>query len=137
MSFAGAHVHGPGRGGGNARRLEAISRVGDDALSAAFRTTRQFDGQKKSSPKITSASRITCDCKVSTEITSIPTRRRTGAKRSRSVDLNTLTLGIYIEVLQRWLGDITGVFARGRIIQPLREAYNVIVPRFAHRAVQF
>src|SRR5881398_2137711 len=42
--------------------------------------------------------------------------------------LNTLTLGIYIEVLQRWLGDIAGVFARGKIIQPLREAYNVIVP---------
>src|SRR5499427_1643940 len=42
--------------------------------------------------------------------------------------LNTLTLGIYIEVLQRWLGDITGVFARGKIIQPLREGYNVIVP---------
>src|SRR5678815_4088755 len=42
--------------------------------------------------------------------------------------LNTLTLGIYIEVLQRWLGDITGVFARGKIILPLREAYNVIVP---------
>ena len=30
--------------------------------------------------------------------------------------------------MQRWLGDITGVFARGKIIQPLREAYNVIVP---------
>src|SRR5437870_6120596 len=42
--------------------------------------------------------------------------------------LNTLTLGIYVEVLQRWLGDIAGVFARGKIIQPLREAYNVIVP---------
>src|SRR6201982_1681642 len=42
--------------------------------------------------------------------------------------LNTLTLGIYIEVLQRWLGNITGVFARGKIIQPVREAYNVIVP---------
>src|SRR5436190_5827761 len=39
--------------------------------------------------------------------------------------LNTLTLGIYIEVLLRWLGDITGVFARGKIIQPLREAYNL------------
>src|SRR6201984_993822 len=33
--------------------------------------------------------------------------------------LNTLTLGIYIEVLQRWLGDITGVFARGKIIPPV------------------
>jgi predicted dehydrogenase len=42
--------------------------------------------------------------------------------------LNTLTLGIYVEVLQRWLGDITGVFAREKIIQPVREAYNVIVP---------
>jgi predicted dehydrogenase len=42
--------------------------------------------------------------------------------------LNTLTLGIYVEVLQRWLGDITGVFARGKIIQPVREGYNVIVP---------
>src|SRR5437764_12985272 len=42
--------------------------------------------------------------------------------------LNTLTLGIYTEILQRWLGDITGVFARGKVIQPVREAYNVIVP---------
>jgi len=42
--------------------------------------------------------------------------------------LNTLTLGIYVEVLQRWLGDITGVFARGKIIHPVREAYDVIIP---------
>src|SRR4029078_3369687 len=42
--------------------------------------------------------------------------------------LNTLTLGIYIELLQRWLCNITGVFARGKIPQPLREGYNVIVP---------
>jgi predicted dehydrogenase len=42
--------------------------------------------------------------------------------------LNTLTLGIYVEVLQRWLGDITGVFARGKIIHPIREGYDVIVP---------
>ena len=42
--------------------------------------------------------------------------------------LNTLTLGIYVEVLQRWLGDITGVFARGKIIQSVRDAYKVIVP---------
>jgi predicted dehydrogenase len=42
--------------------------------------------------------------------------------------LNTLTLGIYVEVLQRWLGDITGVFARGKILQPAREGYNVIIP---------
>jgi predicted dehydrogenase len=42
--------------------------------------------------------------------------------------LNTLTLGIYVEVLQRWLGEITGVFAREKIIYPLREGYDVIVP---------
>lgn len=42
--------------------------------------------------------------------------------------LNVLTLGIYVEVLQRWLGDITGVFARGKILQPLRQGYEVIVP---------
>jgi predicted dehydrogenase len=42
--------------------------------------------------------------------------------------LHVLTLGIYVEVLQRWLGDINGVFARGKIIQPIRQAYEVIVP---------
>jgi predicted dehydrogenase len=42
--------------------------------------------------------------------------------------LNILTLGIYIEVLQRWLGDIDGVFARGKIIQPIRQGYEVIIP---------
>src|ERR1043166_4773823 len=42
--------------------------------------------------------------------------------------LNTLTLGIYVEVLQRWLGDITGVFARGKVVIPFREGYEVIVP---------
>jgi predicted dehydrogenase len=42
--------------------------------------------------------------------------------------LNVLTLGIYIEVLQRWLGDIDGVFARGKIIQPIRQGYEVIIP---------
>ncbi len=42
--------------------------------------------------------------------------------------LNTLTLGIYVEVLQRWLGDITGVFGRGKIIYPVREGYEVVIP---------
>jgi predicted dehydrogenase len=42
--------------------------------------------------------------------------------------LNVLTLGIYVEVLQRWLGDITGVFARGKILQPMRQGYEVIIP---------
>src|SRR5437867_5405379 len=42
--------------------------------------------------------------------------------------LQVLTLGIYVEVLQRWLGDITGVFARGKIVHPLRQGYGVIIP---------
>src|SRR5437773_5912991 len=42
--------------------------------------------------------------------------------------LNALTLGIYVEVLQRWLGDISGVFARGKIVHPLRQGYEVIIP---------
>src|SRR5437899_10011674 len=42
--------------------------------------------------------------------------------------LNILTLGIYVEVLQRWLGDINGVFGRGKIIYPVREGYEVVIP---------
>jgi predicted dehydrogenase len=42
--------------------------------------------------------------------------------------LNTLTLGIYTEVLQHWFGDVTGVFARGKIVQPVRNDYEVRVP---------
>ncbi|MFL6529598.1 MAG: Gfo/Idh/MocA family protein [Chthoniobacterales bacterium] len=42
--------------------------------------------------------------------------------------LNVLALGIYVEVLQRWLGDITGVYARGKVIHPMRQGYEVIVP---------
>jgi predicted dehydrogenase len=42
--------------------------------------------------------------------------------------LHVLTLGIYIEVLQRWLGDISGVFARGKITQAIRQGYEVIIP---------
>ena len=42
--------------------------------------------------------------------------------------LNVLTLGIYVEVLQRWLGNITGVFARGKILNAERRGYHVIIP---------
>ena len=42
--------------------------------------------------------------------------------------LNILALGIYVEVLQRWLGDITGVYARGKILHELRQGYEVKVP---------
>lgn len=42
--------------------------------------------------------------------------------------LNVLALGIYVEVVQRWLGDITGVYARGKILNPVRQGYEVLVP---------
>ncbi len=42
--------------------------------------------------------------------------------------LNVLTLGIYVEVLQRWVGDITGLFARAKIVHPNRQGYEVIIP---------
>ncbi len=42
--------------------------------------------------------------------------------------LNVMTLGIYVEVLQRWLGDITGVFARGKTLHSDRQGYEVQVP---------
>jgi len=45
--------------------------------------------------------------------------------------LNVLALGIYVEVLQRWLGDITGVYARGKILHEVRQGYEVIVPDMA------
>src|SRR5881392_2427682 len=51
--------------------------------------------------------------------------------------LNTLTLGIYVEILQRWLGDITGVFARGKIIHPVRQGYEVIIPDLLTILCQF
>lgn len=42
--------------------------------------------------------------------------------------LNVLTLGIYVEVLNRWFGDIEAVFARGKILAPYRQGYHVIIP---------
>src|SRR5207253_7761269 len=51
--------------------------------------------------------------------------------------LNILTLGIYVEVLHRWLGDITGVFARGKIIYSVRQGYEVIIPDLLTVICQF
>jgi predicted dehydrogenase len=42
--------------------------------------------------------------------------------------LNILTLGIYVEVLHRWLGDIDGLLARGKVVHPIRDGYEVIIP---------
>ena len=42
--------------------------------------------------------------------------------------LNVLTLGIYVEVLQRWLGPIRAVTARSKIVHRMRDHYEVRVP---------
>lgn len=46
--------------------------------------------------------------------------------------LNVMTLGIYVEVLQRWFGPITGVYGRGKILHPIRQGYEVIIPDLLH-----
>jgi predicted dehydrogenase len=46
--------------------------------------------------------------------------------------IQILTLGIYIEVLQRWLGPIAEVTARGRVVIPQRSQETVCVPDFVN-----
>ncbi len=41
---------------------------------------------------------------------------------------NILTLGIYVEVLQRWLGPIDRVYAKAQTIYPLRQGYQIRIP---------
>ena len=42
--------------------------------------------------------------------------------------IQVLTLGIYIEVLQRWFGEISSVYAQGRTVNPRRNGYTVQIP---------
>lgn len=49
-------------------------------------------------------------------------------QREELSGLNVLTLGIYVEVLQRWLGPIVEVFARGKTLYPIRDGYTVRTP---------
>ena len=42
--------------------------------------------------------------------------------------LQTLTMGIYVEVLQRWLGNIRTVSAHEATITPVRDGYEVQIP---------
>lgn len=46
--------------------------------------------------------------------------------------IQILTLGIYIEVLQRWLGPIAEVVARGRVVFPERQGEAVEIPDLVH-----
>ena len=51
--------------------------------------------------------------------------------------MQILTLGIYTEVLQRWLGHIVEVEARGRVVIPERLGYNVETPDFVQVMARF
>lgn len=48
-----------------------------------------------------------------------------------------LTLGIYVEVLQRWLGHIIEVEARGQVVIPERQGYSVETPDFVQVMARF
>jgi predicted dehydrogenase len=49
-------------------------------------------------------------------------------QRDELSGLNVLTLGIYAEVVQRWFGSITDVFARQKTINPVRHGYEIRIP---------
>jgi predicted dehydrogenase len=51
--------------------------------------------------------------------------------------LNVLTLGIYVEVLQRWLGPISAVSAQTKIIHRMRGGYEVRVPDVVNVLAEF
>lgn len=51
--------------------------------------------------------------------------------------IQILTLGIYTEVMQRWLGDITEVEARGRVVFPDRGGDEVEIPDLVHVLCRF
>lgn len=53
-------------------------------------------------------------------------------QRAEISGLQVLTLGIYVEVLQRWLGDMVSVQADGGIVCASRQGYTVEVPDFVH-----
>lgn len=51
--------------------------------------------------------------------------------------IQILTLGIYTEVLQRWLGHIVEVEARGNVVIPERQGFMVETPDFVHVMAKF
>ncbi len=51
--------------------------------------------------------------------------------------IQILTLGIYTEVLQRWLGDIAEIEARGNVVIPERAGIEVDIPDFVNVMAKF
>lgn len=58
-------------------------------------------------------------------------------QRTEASGIQILTLGIYVEVLQRWLGHISEVQARGSVTVPVRQGYEVEVPDFVNVLATF
>lgn len=58
-------------------------------------------------------------------------------QRAELSGLNVLTLGIYAEVLQRWLGPIRSVFARAKTVHPVRQGYEIRIPDLVTVLCQF
>jgi predicted dehydrogenase len=58
-------------------------------------------------------------------------------QREELSGLNVLTLGIYAEVVQRWFGPITHVFAHQKTITPIRQGYEIRIPDLVLVLCQF
>jgi predicted dehydrogenase len=58
-------------------------------------------------------------------------------QQSEVSGIQILTLGIYIEVLQSWLGHITEVAARSSIVIPERAGESIEIPDFIHVLAKF
>ena len=58
-------------------------------------------------------------------------------QRDEMSGIQILTLGIYTEVLQRWLGHIVEVEARGNVVIPTRDGYDVQIPDFVNVLAKF
>ncbi len=58
-------------------------------------------------------------------------------QQSELSGIQILTLGIYIEVLQRWLGHIIEVEARGNVVIPQRGNTSVEIPDFVNVLAKF
>lgn len=66
-----------------------------------------------------------------------PTKPAHWRQRVDVSGLQVLTLGIYVEVLHRWLGDITEVQAASGLMFPQRGNYTVEVPDYLHVLCKF
>lgn len=58
-------------------------------------------------------------------------------QQSELSGIQILTLGIYTEVLQRWLGHIVEVEARGNVVIPERQGVEVDIPDFVNVMAKF